>query len=282
MARLELKENAMYKAIVVITFFAVALMVSCGPKTKRQDAAADAQKQSELSTNQDQARLWKEANKQGLEKIPQPGQPVQLRQPNAVPNVPSQSKPAPLPQGLQGGVRIISLPQLPGEVAKSFAGTVQIRRVEGELIELDLGGQGLLSLYARARGGPLRAKQGEQAQLDLRFRDDPFDRQLILALRLVNGDGVVSALDSGDKPVTVKIPLFKLVSTQTGAPEKNLMNVLVTAGGERKMLSPGQIVEFPDAGLTVGLVGSDAFSGESANAVEGRPYALNIVAWPTK
>jgi hypothetical protein len=272
----------MYKPIVVITLFAVALFGSCGPKTQRKDAASDAQKQSELSTNQDQARLWKESNKQGLEKIPQPGQAVEPRQPGAIPNTAVQSKPGPLPKGLQGGVRIIALPQLPGEREKSFTNNAQVRRVEGEQIELDLGGQGQLVLFARARGGPLRANPGEQAQLDLRFRDDPFDRQQILALRLANGDGVVSALDSGDKPVTVNIPLFKLVATQTGNPEKNNMNVMVTVGGERKMLSPGQLVEFPEAGLTVGVVGSDAFVGESANAAEGRPYALNIVAWPGK
>lgn len=272
----------MHKPIVVITLLVLALLGSCGKGTQRKDAPSDAQKQSELATNQDQQRLWKEGNKQGLEKIPQPGQGVELRQPAAVPNTAIQSKPAPLPEGLQGGVRIVSLPQMSGAAEKAFNNKVQVRRVEGEQIELDLGGQGLLSLYARARGGALRASVGEEAQLDLRFRDDPFDRQQILALRLANGDGVVSALDSSDQPVTVNIPLFRLVATQTGKPEKDLMNVMVTVGGERKVLSPGQVVDFPAAGLTVGLVGSDAFVGERANAAEGRPYALNIVAWPTK
>lgn len=272
----------MKKSILVIALLAVAFVGSCGPKTQRQDAASDAQKQSELATNQEQARLWKEGDKRGLEQIPRPGQPVQMRQPPGVNNVPVQSKPAPLPQGLQGGVRIISLPQLSDAAVKSFANEVRVRRVEGEQIELDLGGQGILALYARARGGPLRASTGEAAQLDLRFREDPFDRQQIMALRLANGDGIISALDTGDKPVTISIPLFKLIATQTGASEKHLMNVVVTVGGERQMLSPGQILDFPRAGLTVGLVGSDAYTGETVNAIEGRPYALHIVAWPTK
>ena len=92
-----------------------------------------------------------------------------------------------------------------------------MRRVEGEQIELDLGGQGTLALFARARGGPLRANNGDVAQLDLRLREDPFNRQQIMALRFANQDGIVSALDMGDKPVTISIALFKLVATQTGA-----------------------------------------------------------------
>ena len=272
----------MNKLILIITVFSVALVSSCGSRSKRGDASSDAQKQSELTANQEQARLWKEGNKRGLEQIPQPGQPVQLRQRTVIDNVNIQSKPAPLPQGLLGGISIISLPQLANTDAKSFSNEVRVRQVEGEQIVLDLGGQGTLALYARARGGPLRANAGDVAQLDLRFRDDPFNRQQIMALRLANQDGIISALDTGDKPVTISIPLFRLTATQTGASDKNLMNVSVTVGGEQKILSPGQIQDFDRAGLTVGIVGSEAVTGESVNAIEGRPYALQIVAWPTR
>ena len=272
----------MQNSIIVITIFALAALGSCGSKNQRKDAASDAQKQSELTNNQEQARLWKEANKQGLEKVPQPDQPVQLRQQPGVANTAVQTKAAPLPQGLQGGISIVTLPQLSGDYEKAFTSGVRVRSVEGERIELELGGQGVLSFYARARGGPLRIKPGEEAQLDLRYRDDPFNRREIVALRLTGGDGVVSALDTGDKPVTLTIPLFQLVATQSGTPEKDLMSVVVTVGGERQTLSPGQLVEFSKAGIMVGIVGSHAVTGERVNAMEGPPYALNIVAWPSK
>lgn len=271
----------MNKLILIITVVSVALLSSCGG-SKRGDAASDAQKQSELTANQEQARLWKEGNKNGLNQIPRPEQPVQVRQRTVVNDVAVQSKPAPLPQGVPGGVSIITLPQLTGTDAKSFSNEVRVRRVEGERIEIDLGGQGTLALFARARGGPLRANTGDVAQLDLRLREDPFNRQQIMALRLANQDGIVSALDMSDKPVTISIPLFKLVATQTGASERHLMSVTITVGGERKVMSVGQVQDFAQAGLTVGVVGSDAFTGEMVNAIEGRPYALHIVAWPSK
>lgn len=272
----------MQNSIIVITIFALAVLGSCGPKTQRKDAASDGQKQSELTTNQEQARLWKEANKQGLEKIPQPENPVQLRQQPGVANTAIQTKAQPLPQGLQGGISVIALPQLGDADAKAFANSVRVRSVEGERIELDVGGQGVLSFYARARGGPLRAGSGEEARLDLRYRDDPFNRQQILALRMANGDGIVSALDTGDKPITLTIPLFQLIARQLRPTERYHMDVEVSVSGETQTLKPGQLAEFRKAGITVGIVGSDVFTGEGANAVEGPPYALNIVAWPTQ
>lgn len=272
----------MQNSIIVITLFALAALGSCGSKTQRKDAASDGQKQSELTNNQEQARLWKEANKQGLEKVPQPDQPVQLRQQPGVANTAVQTKAAPLPQGLQGGISIVALPQLSGDYEKAFTSGVRVRSVEGERIELDLGGQGVLSFYARARGGPLRIKSGDEAQLDLRYRDDPFNRREIVALRLADGDGVVSALDSSDKPVTLTIPLFQLTARQLRPTERYHMDVEVSVGGETQILKPGQLVEFSRAGITVGIVGSNVFTGEAANAAEGPPYALNIVAWPTR
>ena len=271
----------MNKLILITVVLSVALVSSCG-RSRRGDAASDAQKQSELAANQEQARLWKEGNKNGLNHIPRPEQPVQVRQRSVINDVAVQSKPAPLPQGVPGGVSIISLPQLPETDGRTFASEVRVRRVEGEQIELDLGGQGTLAFFARARGGPLRASTGDVAQLDLRLREDPFNRQQIMALRLANSDGIISALDMSDKPVTISIPLFKLIATQTGTSEKHLMNVTITVGGERKVMSAGQVQDFADAGLTVGVIGSDAFTGDMVNTIEGRPYALHIIAWPTK
>jgi hypothetical protein len=276
----------MQKPTIATVIIGTILLTACGGPTQRpSDAAGNAQKTGELAANPEQARLWKEAaekNKQGLEKIPLPNRPVQQRPVATVPNTTVQTTPTGLPQGMQGGIRIISFPNLPGEAAKSFNNTAQVRRVEGEQIELDLGQQRTLTLYAKARGGPLRARAGESSQLDLRFRDDPFDRQQILALRLANGDGVISALDSGDKPVTLNIRLFRLTATQIGNPERNSMQVAVTVGGALQVLSQGQVVDFAQAGLTVGIVGSSAYVGPNAPAAEGRPYALNLVAWPNK
>jgi len=276
----------MYRLIISSFILAILFTGACKRSGQgSQNAADNTNKIAELATDPEQQRLWRaamEKNNQAntLGNVPVPGDAaVQNRAHPTMPNQQLDGKPQPLPPGMAGGARFIKTPNLEGA---EFRNAVRVKSVEGEQIELDLGGPGTLSFYARARGGPIRATAGDTAQLDYRFRDDPFDRQRILALRLGNGDGIVSALDSGDKPVTISIPLFELTASQTGGSERNAMSVTVTVGGEQKVLAPGQIVDFERAGVTVGIIGSAAFVGDEAPRAEGRPYALNIVAWPTK
>jgi hypothetical protein len=148
-------------------------------------------------------------------------------------------------------------------------------------VELDLGQGRLLSFSARARGGPLRLTTGENVQLDLRTRDDPRDRQVVLALRAPQ-DGLVSILESGPRPVSIDIPMFRLNARQVGQPERGTMGVEVTVAGERRTLTQGQIADFAEGNLTVGVASSSAHVGADAFRAEGNPYAIQLIAWVTR
>ena len=271
----------MNRVVFVLFIVVIAFSYSCRQGSK--NAADNVNKAAELATDPEQQRLWKAAietnNANALGNVPVPDQAVQGRAHPTIPNAPIDGKPQPLPQGMVAGVRFIKAPDLEG---KAITGPVRVRSVEGEQLELDLGGQGTLSLYARARGGPLRVAVGDTAQVDLRVRDNPYDRQRIFALRFGNGDGIVSALDSSDKPVTINIPIYELTASQTGEVSKNAMSVTVSIGGERQVIPAGETAVFEKAGMTVGIIGSSAYLGDQEPSAEGRPYALNIVVWPNR
>lgn len=205
--------------------------------------------------------------------------PVTVRQRLVAENRVVQPQPFQFPKELIAGVRITSAPMLP---QGRFAGEVQIARIENERIEVDLGGGRILSFYARAGGNPLRTVAGEKVQLDYRSNDDPFDRREILALRMANGDGILSVLESGYTPVTVQVPLFDLTATQLAKVQNDTAEVDVRVGKERKVLAQGQIEDFPASQLSVGLVTSIAYTGASVARAEGNPYSIRLVAWPRR
>ena len=246
-------------------------------------AARAAEAQSHLAATPQQAQLWKiasqDAASRGLETVPLVDRPVSVRQRVATETQVVQPQPFQFPKELIAGVRITSAPALP---QGRFAGEVQVTRIESERIEVDLGDRRILSFYARAGGSPLRTVAGEKVQLDYRFNDDPFNRREILALRMANGDGVLSILESGYTPVTVQVPLFALTATQLAKAENDTADVDVRVGNERKILAQGQIADFPDSRLSVGLVASIAYTGASVARAEGNPYAIRLVAWPKR
>jgi hypothetical protein len=57
------------------------------------------------------------------------------------------------------------------------------------------------------------------------------------------------------------------------------MSVEVRVRGERQVLRQGQLVDFPGAGLTIGLIGSTALTGPDRFRAEGNPYAIDLIAW---
>lgn len=270
--------------IAVLTLTLLASGCTRPQSEKPRDFKGIAEAQSQLAATPEQARLWKEAvekaSESGLERAPLVERPVTSRQRVAAPNRAAEGKQVQLPKELVTGIRIVSAPAVV-EDQFSFSGAAVVVRAEGEQLELDLGQGRMLRLVARARGGPLRAKVGEKTQVDYRVRGDPFERHSILALRMENGDGVVSVLESGSKPVMVPVPLFDLSAMQVGKPDKNTMNVEVRVGRERKVLAQGQIAEFLGSRLSVGLVTSIAFTGADLHRIEGNPYAIQLVAWPT-
>jgi hypothetical protein len=242
-----------------------------------------AETQSKLAIAQSQTRLWqaaaKDAAASGLDKLPVVESPVVPRPRVTVQDRRVQAQPFSFPKELVAGVRVISAPELPDA---RFAGVARVARTEGERVDVEFGEGRVLSLHVRAGNSPLRAASNEKVRLDYRLRDDPSDRQLIVALLMQNGEGFASILETGRTPVAVHVPLFDLSAMQVGEADKNTMAVEVRVGKERKVLTQGQIVEFAVSRLSVGLVASAAYTGGAAARAEGNPYAIRIVAWPTR
>lgn len=262
-------------AVAVVSVFLLWLNQQVRPP---KDAKQATQKAAQLATTEQQKRLWQEAADKGitLESVPVVQQPVETRKPVVVQERKVEAKPTKLPAGMLSGMRILAAPFLP---EGRFSGSATVLRAEDERLELDLGQKRLLVLNARLRGGAVRAKAGEQVTLDYQVNDDPYDRRQLLALKTQQGDGLVSVLHGDKKPVELQIPMFQLTVKQVGRPKQQRMNVEVTVGEERQVLTAGQIVEFKQAGLIVGLIASIAYEGEQAPVAEGNPYAINLVAW---
>lgn len=248
-----------------------------------RDAASAAEAQGRLAATREQAQLWKAAAKHaaagGLDKLPVVENPVAQRPRVAVQDRRVQAQPFSFPKDLVAGVQVIAAPELP---EARFAGVAQVARSEGERVDLDLGERRILSLYVRAGSSPLRIASEEKVRLDYRVSDDRSGRRAIVALRMQDGTGVVSLLESGSAPIAVQVPLFDLSATQVGMADKYTMDVEVRVGKERKVLSQGQVGEFPASRLSVGLVASVAHAGAQAAETEGSPYAIRIIAWPTR
>lgn len=269
--------------IVLTAVILLPVLSACADRPVLPTTSADtARVMSGLAATPEQARLWQEAAGMpatGLEKMPPIERPVQQRARVTTPDRAVKTQSVALAKDLQAGVRIINAPELK---EGRFAGAVQVRHVDGERLALDLGEQRTLTLLARVRGKALQARDGQKAELDYRFRDDPFDRQQIFALKLDNGDGIISLLESGRKPVTVQLPLFELSASQVGEPTNNSMAVDVRVGKSHQTLTQGQIAEFPQERVSVGLVASVAHVGADAHRAEGNPYAVHLVAWPVE
>jgi hypothetical protein len=268
----------------VLVFSLAAGLCACSPNyERRQPPVSDAAEQmSKLAANPKQAELWKQATGRAndqLTQLPVAARPVQARPKTGGPDKAVDSKTVALPQGQPNAVRILSIPELPGD---SYSGPVKIARVEGERIDLDLGQSRTLSLLVRLRSGAVRAQPGDTAQLEVRRRTDPRDRAEILAFRAASGDGIVSVLESGKQPVTVRVPSFRLAASQVAKPENGTMPVQVSIGDERQVLQQGQIADFKRAGMRVGVVASMAVTGEDVNREEGNPYAIRLLAWPVQ
>lgn len=268
--------------IVLVAALAVAMLAGFTQTARKPRKAGKKAMQtlSQLSPNSAQARLWENAAQTaataGLEQVPVVARPVQTRKRMVVSSQPIERQPVGLPAGQQTGIRVAAAPELR---EKSFSGKVRVQKVEGERLELDLGQQRLFSIFVRVGGRPMRLKAGERVDLLYRVSDDPFARRLTVAIRAEGGDGIISILEGGAEPVTVRIPLFKLEASQVGQPQGGRMRVEVRVGEHRRVLEQGQIVEFPESGLTVGLTASLANVGADAYRAEGNPYAIRLVAW---
>lgn len=265
----------------VPSFLPVALLVLGSGCQARPPADPQrvARSQAALTGDTVQARLWRTAAERPASQS-QPVRPVDTVVTSRVrvqtPSRQVSGQAVTFPAEMRGGLRVDAMPDLPGG---SYVGAARVVQASGERVELDLAGGLRLGLLARARGGPLRLAANEEVQLEIRIRAEPADRQRIVALRSRDGDGIVSILETGTKPVSVSIRLFGLVARQVGNAERGTMPVEVQAGGERRTLTQGQVIDLASAGLTVGLIGSTALTGGDRFQAEGNPYAIDLIAW---
>ena len=164
-----------------------------------------------------------------------------------------------------------------------YFGLARVASSDDQGLELDFklnsGQAQTIEFLARSAGRPFTAEVGTLARIDFRNRDDAFDRQQILAVRLANDDGIISVIDTNDKPVSVNVPLYFLSAKQVGDVADNMMNVEVKVRDETRTMKPGEVVELGN--LTIGLKASTALQGAEVYRTEGKPYAIELVAWPT-
>ena len=91
--------------------------------------------------------------------------------------------------------------------------------------------------------------------------------------------GVAQAIESGNAPVTLNLPLFRLVARQSEPPSRRvLMRVIDSNGRESSAtMEPGQTAQV--GGLSITLLGSIAVEGPRAGRLEGSPYSISVLVW---
>jgi hypothetical protein len=263
----------------------VALLgaAACARQDEKQQltTANTAEQMSKLAATPEQAELWKAAGARSdsLDQVPIVTQPVQTRARVEAPNQAAEAQ-VTTPQAAEAPntARVLAVSELS---EGAYRGPARIVNVQGDRVELDLGQNRRLAAVLRVRAAALQAKAGETVQVEFRRREDPHNRAEVLAVRAAGGQNIVSVLEGDTKPVQVTVALFQLTARQVGETARGTMPVEVRIGSERKTLTQGQTADFA-GGITVGIVASQAVTGEDVNREEGNPYAIRLLAWPTK
>jgi hypothetical protein len=235
-----------------------------------------------LAPTPDQARLWSEAADQGLtaglDRVPVADRPIQPRQRAVASSQTTPANPVVIPPPVQTSVRIISRPTLATLGPDGFSGPANVTAANGDRIELDLGQGRTLTVLARAAGNVIRTSPNEKVELTYKVRTDPRVPNDVLALKAASGDGIVQVVQGGIGPVALAVPLFALRAEQVGKP--STVSVAVRVGDVSRIMEPGETAQV--GGLTVRLVGSTAVTGDRAARIEGSPYTINLIAWPSR
>lgn len=262
---------------------AVLGAAACARQDEKQQltTANTAEQMSKLAATPEQAALWKAAGARSdrLDQVPLVTQPVQARARVEAPNRAAEAQ-VTTQQAAEAPntARILEAPELR---EGAYRGAARIVNVQGDRVELDLGQNRRLSAVLRVRAASLQAKAGDTVQVEFRRREDPHNRAEVLAIRAAGGQNIVSVLEGDTKPVQVSVALFQLRARQVGEATQGAMPVEVSVGSERKTLAQGETADFAGAGITVGIVASQAVTGEDVNREEGNPYAIRLLAWPT-
>jgi hypothetical protein len=266
--------------------FIIALLgaAACARQDEKQTLtmASTAEQMSKLAATPEQAELWKAAGARSdrLDQVPVVTQPVQQRARVEAPNRAAQAQ-VTTQQTAEAPTtaRILDAPDMRED---AYRGPARIVNVQGDRVEFDLGQNRRLSAVLRIKAASLKATTGDTVQIEFRRRDDPHNRAELLAVKAAGGQNMVSVLEGDTKPVQLRVPLFQLTARQVGEAARGTMPVEVSVGRERKTLAQGETADFASAGMTVGIVASQAVTGEDVSREEGNPYAIRLLAWPTE
>ena len=270
------------KSLIASAFFASFLLGACrdveGPP---RDSSAVAEAQAELTPDPAQAALWRQAAGtpaiEGLEEAIVDTNAVRRRRPVQIYEQQAETRPAPFSEEVEAAVAPLDVPEL----EEPFSGTATIRSMDGQILELDLGGGRVLSVQVKVPGAPLAFATGDAAQVYLRS-GTPFERHDIIAIRS-DDEVLVYALVGGGEAVRFTVPNFDLRVAQDGEVTRNTMAVRFGRGRRgTRTLAQGEQTAFDSAALTVKVLASLAIEGPSANAVAGRPYRVEVLAWRSR
>ena len=249
-----------------------ALLGACTRQTPARQSAEAARLVSALATSPEQARLWRDAADRGLapglERLPIVERPIQRQVLAQAVSQPVAVRPVVIPPGVVSAVRVVAAPAI------DFTGIATVLYVTNERLELDFGQQRTLGVLVRAGGRPIPASAGEQVQVDYRVRSDPHVPRDVVAIKMASGNGIVSVVQGGDRPVTASVPLFDLSAKQIGQPPSPTVDVGV--GASHRTMTAGETAQV--GGLTVTLLASSAHTGD-AGRIEGSPYSINLIGW---
>lgn len=266
---------------IIPSVAALALLGACAvPGMPPREARNIAEAQAALATDPAQAVLWEKAAAGGatvgIEKVTTERPAVTPRKLVLVSSRPAAMEKISFPQTLRTAVSI----SVPAELEDQFTGRARVRSAEGEFVEFEIGGQRTLRLQSKLDGVPLRARTGETADVLLRV-GDIYERNDILFVRVAE-DELLHALVGADGPVSFAVKERGLVAEQTGEPDGNTMPVRVSFGGETHTLRAGEQAEFGETQMTLRILASVAVQGQAANALEGEPYRIELVAWRSR
>lgn len=266
---------------VIPSIAALGLLSACTlPGLPPSDPERIADEQAALAASPEQAELWRRGAASGafngIEKLTTDRPAVASRRIVAVSSKAAPRTQQAFPQSLRTAVVV----NMPIQFEEPLRGTARVRSVEGEFVELEIGDQQVLQLQAKFDGTPLRARAGQSAQVFLRT-GDIYERNDILAVR-VPEDEMIYALVGASNPVRLSLEERGFLAEQTGKPEGNTMQVRVSFRGETRVLSQGQQADFGEAGMTLKVLASVAVQGPAANALEGEPYRIELVAWRSR
>src|SRR5207302_1007001 len=124
-------------------------------------------------------------------------------------------------------------------------------------------------------GKPLPLTAGAKVTVEYRLRQDIRSPREVVGIRTERGEGVAQAVESGNDPVTLNLPLFRLVARQSEPPSRRVLMTVVDDNQHQSTatMEPGQTAQV--GGLTITLLGSIAVAGPRAGRVEGAPYSVS-------